>query len=400
MLNDTQIRNAKAREKAYKLADSNGLYLYISPKGFKSWRYDYSFENKRKTFTIGEYPSISLSSARATLQELRAKVKNGIDPRAEAQAQKEAVRSAENNAFEVVALEWYAVKKEEWRESHAKKQIQLLKRDLMPFLASKQLKEITAKEVWEVLKKIEVRGKRHTVIRAKGILSQIFCYGVATSRCEFDVTAGLKGIFKKPQKKNFVSLTDENQIKQFLIDLDEISKDNKRVSLFTVWACKMLMYTLTRSQEVCKAEWKEFDLEKRLWNIPKEHKKENREHTVPLSNQVMAILEELRPYTEQTGFLFPSDRSKQGHITGESLSKFMREVLGYKDRQTIHGLRSMASTLLNESLQHNYDVIEKALAHKDTNDIRAVYNRAEYLEARKKMLQEYADYLDNLKGEK
>lgn len=398
MLNDVQIRKAKAKEKAYKLADGNGLYLYVSVKGYKSWRYDYSFKEKRKTFTIGEYPAIPLAEARIRHREIKIKLSNGIDPQAEAQAEKEAIRSMENNSFEVVAFEWYAVKKEDWRESHATKQIQLLKRDILPFLAAKQINAITVKEVLGVLKRLEERGLRDTVIRAKGILSQIFCYGVATGRCEYDVTSGLKGVFKKPHRQHFTSLTEETQIKQFLIDLDTIGRDNKRVSLFTLLACKMIMYTLTRSQEVCKAEWKEFDFNKNLWTIPAEHKKENRGHTVPLSRQVIAILEELRPYTEHTGFLFPSDRSRQGHITGESLSKFLREILGYRDKQTIHGLRSMGSTLLNETLKHNYDVIEKALAHKDTNDIRAIYNRAEYLEARKSMLQEYADYLDNLKN--
>lgn len=397
MLTDTVLRNLKPKEKAYKVTDSGGLYIFLRPKGKKVFRIDYTYNGKRKTATLDEYPRMSLIEARKALADFKIKLKQGIDPTAEKKAIEQAERAKEVNTFEVVALEWFDVKKEEWRTTHATKNIQLLQKNIFPFLGSMPIDEIKAKDVWNVLKKIEERGARDTTIRAKGVCSQIFCYGVATSRCEYDVTSGLKGVFKKPTRKNFATITNTQEIGQLLRDIDEAPKKNKRLSLFTLWAIKLIMYTLTRSQEVCKARWEEFDFTNNIWNIPSENKKEARSHTVPLSRQVLEVLEELRPHTEFTGFLFPSDRSNRGTISGESLSKAMRENLGYKDKQTIHGFRAMASTLLNEQ-GYDYDIIEKALAHKDKDDIRAVYNRAEYLEKRKIMLQEYADYLDELKN--
>ncbi len=398
MLNDTILRNLKAKDKPYKKTDANGLYVYVSVKGSRVFRIDYTFEDKRKTLTLGEYPTITLAQARKELAELRIKLTQGIDPQAEKKAVIQAKRATEKNAFEAVALEWYEVKKEEWRESHAIKQLQLLNRDMMPFFAKRQINEITASEVWEVLKKLETRGLRDTTIRAKGILSQIFCYGVATGRCEYDVTAGLKGIFKKPQRQNFATITDTKLIGKFMRDIDLYTKESKRTSLITQLALKLTIYTLCRSNEICNAEWKEFDFEKNLWTIPANKMKMNKEHIIPLSRQALEVIEELRPYTEHREYLFPSDRSKTGVIAGESLLKSLR-VMGYdKETLTIHGLRAMASTLLNEQ-GYNPDIIEKALAHTDKNEVRAIYNRAEYLEHRRVMLQEYADYLDRLKNE-
>ncbi len=397
MLNDAILRSLKAKDKAYKKTDANGLYVYVSPKGTRVFRVDYAFEGKRKTLTIGEYPTVSLAEARKELADLKIKLSKGIDPQAEKKAFVQAKRSVEINTFETVALEWYEVRKEEWRESHAIKQLQLLNRDILPFFASRQINEITASEVWEVLKKLENRGLRDTTIRAKGILSQIFCYGVATGRCEHDMTAGLKGIFKKPQRTNFATITDTKLIGQLMRDMDLYTKENKRTSLITQLALKLTIYTLCRSNEICHAEWKEFDFVKNLWTIPAEKMKMNKEHIIPLSRQALEVLEELKIYTGHTPYLFPSDRSKTGVIAGESLLKSLR-VMGYdKETLTIHGLRAMASTLLNEQ-GYNPDIIEKALAHSDKNEIRAVYNRAEYLETRRDMLQEYADYLDTLKA--
>lgn len=295
-----------------------------------------------------------------------------------------------------MALEWYEIKKEEWRESHAIKTIQLLQKNILPFLAKRPINEIDAKEVWEVLKKIEERGARDTTIRAKGVCSQIFCYGVATSRCQYDVTSGLKGVFKKPIRTNFATITDTKLIAKLMHDIDKYTKENNRTSPLTQLALKMTVYTLCRSNEICNAKWKEFDFEKNLWTIPANKMKKNKEHIIPLSSQVLSILQELEPYTSHTPYLFPSDRSKTGVIAGESLLKSLR-VMGYdKETLTIHGLRAMASTLLNEQ-GYRPDIIEKALAHSDKNEIREVYNRAEYVEERRKMLQEYADFLDGLR---
>ncbi len=395
-LKDTELRAIKPTGKVQKFFDGEGLYLCVSKTGGKSWRIDYRFDGKYKTLTLGAYPAITLALARKWLAETKEQLAKGVDPASEKQLQKQAKRSSESNSFEMIALEWYTVRKEEWRSSYAVKTMQLLQKNIFPFLAKLPINEITAKDMWEVLKRIEERGARDTTIRAKGICSQIFCYGVATSRCEHDVTAGLKGVFKKPQRKNFATITDTKLIGQFMRDVELYTKESKRTSLITQLALKLTIYTLCRSNEICNAAWAEFDFETNLWTIPADKMKMSRGHIIPLSRQALEVIETLRPYTEHSPYLFPSDRSKTGVIAGESLLKALR-VMGYdKQTLTIHGLRAMASTLLNEQ-GYNPDIIEKALAHSDKNEIRAVYNRAEYLEQRRNMLQEYADYLDALR---
>ncbi len=393
---ETTLRTIKKKDRAYKLTDGNGLYLYVSPTGKRVWRIDYAFEGKRKTHTIGEYPTYTLLDARQALAEHKIKLKQGIDPQSEKKAIASSKRGNEQNSFEAVAIEWYEVKSDAWRESYATKTMQLLKKNIFPFLGKMPLNEISAKNVWETLKRIEERGAKDTTIRAKGICSQIFCYGVATSRCEHDMTAGLKGVFKKPKRKSFATITDTKLIGKLMRDIDFYTKENKRTSPITQLALQLTIYTLCRSNEICRAEWAEFDFEKKLWTIPADKMKMSKAHIIPLSQQALNVLEELRPYSEYSPYLFPSERSKNGVIAGESLLKSLR-IMGYdKETLTIHGLRAMASTLLNEE-GYRPDIIEKALAHSDPNEIRGIYNRAEYIEERRTMMQEYADLLDKLK---
>ncbi len=347
-LNDSLLRAIKPEQKARKYFDGEGLYLYVLPSGGKSWRIDYRFDGKYKTLTLGLYPTLKLAQARIELTTIKQKIKEGIDPLAEKKVIVESKQIQLHNTFEVVAREWHTVKKEEWRASHATKTIQLLEKNIFPFLAELAIADITARDVWEVLKRIEERGARDTTIRAKGICSQIFCYGVATARCENDVTAGLRGVFKKPRRENFATITDVKLIGQFMRDIEKYTKENKRTSLITQLALQLTIYTLCRSNEICKAKWEEFDFIKKIWTIPAHKMKMGKEHIIPLSTQALTILEELRPYTEHTGVLFPSERSKTGVIAGETLLKSLR-IMGYdKETLTIHGLRAMASTLLNE----------------------------------------------------
>ena len=391
-LSDTQLRNMKATGKAKKISDGGGLYLHLSPAGGKLWRMAYRFEGKQKTVCFGAYPALSLKEAREKRDESKALLARGIDPSLHKQAAKAASIAETANAYEVVAREWHAKYAPGWTESNAERVLARQAKDVFSFIGKRPIAQISAPELLAVLRKVEERGALDTAHRILQDTSRIFRYAIATGRAERDPGADLKGALPVPRKGHFSTIVDTKEIGQLLRDIDAYSGN-----LIVRAALRLAPYVFVRPGELRKAEWSEFDLENAEWRIPAKRMKMRVLHIVPLSRQVLGILHDLHPYSGDGLYLFPSVRAKSAPISDMTLLAGLRR-LGYsKEQMTVHGFRSLASTLLNEQ-GFNRDWVERQLAHGERNSVRASYNYAEYLPERRKMMQTWADFLDSLRG--
>ncbi len=390
-LTDTAIKAVKANGKNQKISDGGGLYLFVSPQGGKAWRVKYRFAGKEKILSLGKYPQISLAAARKLLMEAKEKLAQGIDPSAHKKAVKEAAKAETENSFEIVAREWFAHNKNVWSEVHTKKVLARLENDLIPFLGNKTINTITPPELLILLRKIESRGAIDTAHRTLNVASLIFRYAIATGRAERDTAADLRGALIPTKTKSYATITNPAEIGILLKNIDEYSGND-----IVKAALKLAPYIFVRPGELRRAEWSEFDLEIAEWRIPAERMKMRVVHIVPLAKQVVELLNELQQFTGHTKYLFPSMRANSAPISDMTLLAGLRRMGYSKDEMTVHGFRSMASTLLNEQ-GYNRDWIERQLAHGERNGVRAAYNYAEYLPERRRMMQEWADYLTELR---
>ena len=393
-LSDKQVENAKPKNKNYKLCDGEGLYLLVRKSGSKVWQYPYKHNGKRTVFTIGSYHKkgqpghVSLQDARYKRHEVRSMLDESVDPNEHKSAQREA--ADQETTFEALGREWHS--KGVWSPKHAKHVLKSLEADAFPIIGSKQITEITRQDIVIVLEKVEARGAYDVAKRICQRCEAVFDYALGKGLCEDNPAAGRARFIKTPKRQNRPHLK-ENQVGEFLSKLDDYhGKDYVRLGM------KMLAYTFVRPGELRNARWDEIDFQKSLWSIPAERMKMDREHWVFLSDQVLAILEELRPITGKSDFLFPGIRSPHKPISDVTLLKLVK-ILGYEGEKKIvpHGFRHTASTILNE-YRFDYDVIERQLAHVQKNSVRRAYNHAEYEPQRRKMMQWYADHLDGLKA--
>lgn len=390
-LKDVTIKNAKPRDKAYKLADEKGLYLYIKPNGSKAWRLKYRFLGKEKTLSIGLYPDVGLSEARNARDNARKQLADKIDPGLAKQVSKRSAKEASENSFEVIALEWYTKFSTKWSPSHGERILRRLEKDIFPWLGKRPIAEITAPELLSVLRRMESRGAIETAHRASQNCGQVFRYAIATGRAERDPSHDLKGAIPPAKKKHHASIIKPSAIGELLRAID-----GYQGHFITKCALRLAPLVFVRPGELRHAEWNEFNLATGEWRIPAEKMKMRVTHIVPLSTQAIAIIRELRALTGDGKYLFPSVRSSKRAMSENTVLAALRR-LGYtSDEMTGHGFRSMASTLLNEQ-GWNPDAIERQLAHGERNTVRAAYNYAEYLPERKKMMQQWADYLDSLR---
>lgn len=396
-LTDQKIKNAKPginskgekTTKAYKMADGGGLYLEVTIKGAKYWRLKYRFAGKQKLLAIGVYPTTTLKEARKQRDAAKVRLSNGIDP----SEFKKAAKQKENiEGFEHVAREWHVKHKPSWTESHAKKLIDRLEKDVFPWLGNRLTNEITPPELLTVLRRVENRGALDTAHRVRQTCGQIFRYAVATGRAERDPSVDLKGAIPPVKKSHLASITDPVKIGQLLRDLD-----GYKGRFVTICAMKLAPLVFVRPGELRRAEWAEIDLDVAEWRIPAEKMKMRKLHIVPLSKQAVEILREIKPLTGHARYVFPCTRTNKRCMSENTFNAGLRR-LGYgNEEMTGHGFRSMASTLLNEQ-GWNGDAIERQLAHAERDSVRAAYNYAEHLPERKKMMQSWANYLDGLKN--
>jgi len=391
-LTDVKIRNAKPKEKAYKLSDGDGLYMLINPKGGKWWRFRYRFDGKEKLISLGTYPEVSLSDARDKRTEARRKVAAGINPSQERKALK-AAKIHKENTFEVVAREWHAKFTPTWTPGHAKTIIRRLERDVFPWIGAQPIIEIKAPELLMVLRRIESRGALETAHRIRIICGQVFRYAVATGRAERDPSADLKGALPPARPKHLPAITDPEKVGGLLRAID-----GYKGSFVTRCALKLAPLLFVRPGELRKAEWAEIDLEAAEWNIPAEKMKTRQPHLVPLSRQAVDILRELDPLTGSGRYVFPSPRTPKRPMSSNGVLSALRRMGFEKDEMSGHGFRAMARTILDEVLQVRPDFIEHQLAHAVRDPLGRAYNRTAHLPERRRMMQTWADYLDGLKG--
>ena len=391
-LNDTKIRSTKPSEKPMKLFDEGGLYLLITPSGGKLWRFKYRFDGKEKLLSLGTYPEISLADARQRRDEARRNVAHGVDPSTLRKAQKQS-QTEETETFEVVAREWYTKFTPTWSAGHAESIKGRLEKDLIPWLGKLPMKEIKAPKVLEALRRIEDRGALEQAHRVRTIAGQVFRYAVATGRAERDVSADLRGALPQPPERHHAAITDPREVAPLLRAID-----GYQGHFMVRCALKLAPLLFVRPGELRHAEWEEIDLDEAVWCIPAGKMKVKQPHIVPLCRQAVAILTELKALTGTSRYIFPSTRSHVRPMSDNTVNAALR-YLGY-DRNTMtgHGFRAMARTILDEVLHVRPDYIEHQLAHSVRDPLGRAYNRTAHLDERRKMMQQWADYLYGIKA--
>jgi integrase len=390
-LTDTAIRNAKAKEKPFKLSDEKGLYLLVNKAG-KYFRFDYRYAGKRKTFALGVYPEVKLAEAREKRDEARKLLQNDVDPAQYRKETKAMQKEHAANSFEAVSREWFTKNKHVWTEGHSRTIIGRLELNIFPWLGTRPVASITAPELLVVLRRIEDRGAIETAHRVKQICGQVFRYAIATVRAERDPSADLRGALPPTKPKRMATITDPKQIGGLLRAIDGYEGH-----LITRCALRLAPLVFVRPGELRQAEWKEINFEQAEWKIPEEKMKMRILHIVPLSTQAIEIFKEIEPLTGRGRYVFPSLRTAKRPMSNNTILAALRR-LGYaKEEMSGHGFRAMASTVLHEQGWPS-DIIERQLAHAERNSIKAAYNHAQHLIERQKMMQAWADYLNSLKN--
>lgn len=389
-LNARQVETAKPKEKPYKLSDGGGLYLLVNPNGSRYWRLKYRVSGKEKLLSVGVYPDVTLSDARSKREDAKRILVAGGDPGQEKQAEKQARVLAAQNSFESVAIEWHEHKAPNWSQGYASDILEYLTKDIFPFIGKRAINEIKPAEMLSVLRKMEQRGVLDKLKKTRQACRQIFTHAVITGRAESNPVTDLAGALKAPKQKHFPHLSVE-QIPGFLNALNDYSG-----SMITRTATKLLMITGLRTIELRTSEWSDIDFEKGIWQIPAERMKMRRPHIVPISRQARELLEEIHQLTGRGRYVFHGRNDAGKPMSEASINQVIKRI-GYDGKATGHGFRHTLSTILHEQ-GYNSAWIETQLAHVDKNSIRGTYNHAQYMEGRRGMLQDYADYLDALES--
>ena len=384
------IDATKPDAKPYRLYDSGGLYLEIAPSGGRWWRFKYRYGGKHKLLSLGVYPAVTLAKARSKRNAFRDLLAEGTDPGEKRKAEKHEALGREINSFEYVAREWYTKQAAKWTAHHADDVLRRLERNLFPDLGGEPIAEVTAPMLLAAARKVESRGAHDLAHRMVGVAGQVFRYAVATGRCERDPSGDLRGALTPHKARNQAAIKPE-ELPELLRAIDGYANIGDRQ---TALALRLLCLTFVRTSELIGATWAEFrdlDGDAPTWEIPAERMKAKAPHVVPLARQAVAILAELRTLACGSEYILPG-RNPDKPLSNNTLL-FALYRLGYKGKMTGHGFRAVASSALNEA-GYRPDVIERQLAHKEPNKVRAAYNRTEYLPERRTMMQQWADMVD------
>lgn len=389
-LTDTAIRRLKPKDKPFKLADGGGMYLFVKPTGSKSWRLDYRFGGKRKTLTLGVYPSVGLADARQRREAARGLLGGGLDPSVQKRIGRAAEVAAAGNTFEVVANEFLSKMQLDGRAEATVAKNRWMLVELASDLAPRPIGDITSAEVLAVLRRIERSGRVETALAMRAAIGRVFRYAIATARAQIDPTFPLRGALQRHVPTSHPAVTE----------IKEVGGLMRAISGYKGWpslrAVLMIQaYCFARPGETRMMEWSEVDTENAIWSIPAAKAKMRRPHDVPLSRQALEVIAEMRTLGGRPRFVFPSMMSGKQLLSENSMNSALRRMGYTHEQHTAHGFRSMASTLLNESRLFHPDVIETQLAHRDANTIRRIYNRATYWDDRVSMMQWWADFLDS-----
>lgn len=388
MLTVQNIRDAKPREKPYKLFDGRGLYLLVTPADARCWRLKYRFQGREKLIALGKFPEVSLKAARADRDAKRAMLAGGKDPSAARQAE----RKAFGDTFRAVGREWLRMHERKLSSSTLKILEARLEQLVFPHLGSTPISAVTAPQLLAALRRIESRGKLETARRTRSLVGRIMRFAIATGRAERDVAADLKGALASAKARHFPAIITPAKVGELLRALDGYDGQAPVRA-----ALQLAPLVFVRPGELRAAAWSEFDMDAGVWRIPAPRTKMGELHLVPLSRQALEVLRELELLTGSGVYLFPSLRTPSRPISDGTLNAALRRLGFSSSEMTTHGFRSTASTLLNEQ-GFAPDLIELQLAHKERNKVRAAYNRAERLDERRRMMQSWADYLDGLRA--
>lgn len=391
-LTDVSIRKAKPGERPIKLYDERGLYLEVAPSGGKWWRLKYRFEGKEKRLSLGVYPDVGLKEARERRDEARKLLANGVDPSVNRKAKKAARADQLANSFEIVTREWLTKFASNWVDYNRDRIIRRFERDIFPWIGARPVAEITAPELLSVVRRIEARGALETSHRLLGACGQVLRYAVATGRAERDPSGDLKGALPPVQGRHMAATTDPKKFAEFLQAMDGYEG-----SLIVRCALRLAPLVFVRPGELRKAQWADIDLDSAEWHYLVT--KTQTQHIVPLCTQAVAILKEIQPLTGKGLYVFPSARSSERPMSDNAILAAMRRMGIAKEEMSGHGFRAVARTIMDEVMGIRPDFIEHQLAHavKDPNG--RAYNRTAHLPERRKMMQQWGDYLDQLKGE-
>ncbi|EHL31832.1 tyrosine-type recombinase/integrase [Legionella drancourtii] len=385
------FRNAKPEKKAYKISDEKGLFMYVTPQGNKYWRMKYRFGGKEKLLALGVYPDVTLAKARDKRNDARKLLVDKIDPGEHRKIMKQVADERSANSFEVVAREWFVKYSSNWVKSHADKIMQRFERDIFPWIGNKPIAEVTPPILLSVIRRIEERGALETAHRALSNCGQVFRYAIATGRAERDSSQDLKGALPPVKTKHFAAQTDPKNFGKLLRIIEDYEG-----SLIVRCALRLAPLVFVRPGELRHAKWEDIDFDAAQWSYIVT--KTDTPHIVPLATQAISILKELQPLTGNSTFVFPSARSNDRPMSDNAILAALRRLDISKEEATGHGFRATARTLLDEVLGVRPDIIEHQLAHAVRDPNGRAYNRTAHLSERKKMMQDWANYLDLLKN--
>jgi integrase len=387
-LTETAIKtDTKPRDKVYRVADEKGLCLEVRPNGSKLWRYRYRLDGKASMFSLGAYPKVSLADARKKRDDAKELVQQGIHPVQDKKTKAVATKVARANTFKAVTEAWLAENKPNWAASYYDRTKAYFENRIFDSLGDLPIKSVTAPQLRDVMLEVAKTAPTRAIALCNWC-SAVFRYAVMHDLAENDPAAALKGLIKRPPVRHNPAIK-KKEIPGLLARLDKFAGFET-----TKIAVRLLLLTFVRTGELRGARWEEVDFDARLWTIPQERMKKRREHVVPLSNQAIDQLLELQKWSGNREFLFPNQRNPKTHMGPTTINRAL-EVMGYGGKLSAHGFRSTASTILNE-MGYRPDVIEKQLAHTESNQVRASYNHALYFEERRQMMQDWADLIDQL----
>ncbi len=387
-LTNTEVSKAKPRDKVYSLSDGGGLQLRIKPSGSKTWLLDYyrPYTKKRTSISFGAFPEVSLAEARSKRESARKLLAQQIDPKEHREERQRTAQSAHGNTLHAVAEQWLEIKKSKVTEDYATDTWRSLELHVFPDLGKLPIHKITAIKAIDTIKPLAAKGSLETVKRLCQRLNEILTYAVNSGLTDTNPLAGIASAFQSPRRTNQLALAPS--------ELPELMQSLSVASIKRTTRCliEWQLHTMVRPSEAAGTRWDEIDVDKQVWTIPAERMKKRKAHAVPLSTQTMALLEIMRPISGRGEFVFPSDRKPRTHINSQTANMALKRM-GYGQRLVAHGLRSLASTTLNEQ-GFDPDIIEAALAHTDKNEVRNAYNRAQYIERRKPLMDWWSQHIE------
>lgn len=369
-LTDTQCRTAKRREKDYKLADGNGLYLLVKVRGSKLWKWKYRFNGVERKLSLGAYPEVTLKQAREAVMEQRSLLATNVDPSTEKRLKRLKAEIATATTFKAVGEEYISKMEKEGRAPATTIKARWMLGLLSSSLGTRPISEIKPLEVLRVLKELEKKDQLETARKVRALASRIFRYAIATARAEHDPCSALRGAIAAPQVKSHAALLEPTQIGGLMRAIRSYSGE----PLIRL-ALEFSAHVFQRPGEIRQAQWSEIDIDNAIWTIPAEKMKMRQAHRVPLSTRAVEVLKETQEMTGAGTFVFPSLRTPKRPMSENTVNAALRRMGFTSDEMTAHGFRAMASTQLNESGLFSHDAIERSLAHKDANTIRGIYDR-------------------------